>query len=253
MEIVANEQDMAALWSEYRRTRDTKIRDQLVEKYLLLVKIIAGRIAISLPSHIDRDDLLSSGFFGLLDAVDRYDPERQNKFETYAGVRIRGAMLDYLRSRDFLPPSIRQKARLYEKEIGRLEETLGRSARDEEIAAAMKMDVEDLHKLEAQLNAATVIPLDEYMRTESARTAIPGPAEILDKKEMQRTLAQAIGKLPEKPPERQVVALYYYEELTMHEIGQVLHLTEARVSQLHTKAIFRLRGYLARAKASLVD
>ena len=249
--IEENEQDMASLWSEYKKKRDIETRDKLIEKYLPLVNIIAGRVAISLPPHIERDDLLSNGFFGLMDAIERYEPERKNKFETYAGVRIRGAMLDYLRSRDFLPSSIRQKARAYEKTVGHLEETLGRSARDEEIAEAMGMRKDDLGLLIAQMNAATVIPLDDYIRVENTQTAMPGPAVAVEKKEMQGILAQAIGKLPEK--EKQVVALYYYDELTMREISLVMHLSEARVCQLHTKAIFRLRGYLARAKANLVD
>ncbi len=251
MAIEENEQDMASLWDAYKKKNDTKARDAIVEKYLPLVNIIAGRVAISLPSHIERDDLISSGFFGLMDAVERYDPQRKNKFETYAGVRIRGAMLDYLRSRDFLPSSIRQKARAYEKTMGRLEEEFGRNARDEEVAEAMGMEPEDLRLLLAQINAATIVPLDDYVRTEDTQAAVPGPAAAIEKKEMQGILAQAIGKLPEK--EKQVVALYYYDELTMREISMVMHLTEARVCQLHTKAIFRLRGHLARAKASLVD
>ncbi len=251
--IEENEQDMASLWSEYKKKRDIETRDKLIEKYLPLVNIIAGRVAISLPPHIERDDLLSNGFFGLMDAIERYEPERKNKFETYAGVRIRGAMLDYLRSRDFLPSSIRQKARAYEKTVGRLEEELGRPAEDEEIASAIGLKIDELHKLLTQMNAATIVPLDEYVRTENVQTAVPGPAASFEKKELQKILANAISKLPEKPPEKQVVALYYYEELTMHEIGMVLHLTEARVCQLHTKAIFRLRGHLARAKAGLVD
>ncbi len=250
MELKLNEQESESLWSEYIKTRAKPLRDRLVENYLPLVNIIAGRIAISLPSHIDRDDLISSGFFGLLDAVERYDLKRQNKFETYAGVRIRGAMLDYLRSKDWIPLSIRQKIRTYEKCVSELEGTLGRSATDEEIAEAMGLSSEEFVKVVSQINVATVIPLDDYMRAETAMNAVPSPQETVEKQERQQLLAKAIDRLPEK--ERHVVSLYYHEELTMKEISLVLGISEARVCQLHTKAIFRLRGFLAREKANLV-
>ena len=194
--------------------------------------------------------MISSGFFGLLDAVERYDLKRQNKFETYAGVRIRGAMLDYLRSKDWLPVSVRQKIRSYEKCVSELEGSLGRSATDEEIADAMGLSVEDFGKVVTQMSAATVIPLDDYMRAETMVNAVPSPQETIEKQERQDMLAKAIDRLPER--ERQVVALYYHEELTMKEISLVLNISEARVCQLHTKAIFRLRGFLAREKANLV-
>ena len=250
MEMKLSEKESESLWKECGRTRAKELRDRLVENYLPLVNVIAGRIAISLPSHVDRDDLISSGFFGLLDAVERYDLKRQNKFETYAGVRIRGAMLDYLRSKDWIPLSVRQKIRAYEKCVSELEGSLGRSATDEEIADAMGLSNEDFVKVVSQINVATVIPLDDYMRAETAINAAPSPQETIEKQERQELLAKAIDRLPER--ERQVVSLYYHEELTMKEISLVLSISEARVCQLHTKAIFRLRGYLAREKANLV-
>ena len=251
MDMKLSEQESESLWSEYIKTRDKEVRNRLVENYLPLVNMIAGRIAISLPPHIDRDDLISSGFFGLMDAVERYDLKRQNKFETYAGVRIRGAMLDYLRSKDWIPLSVRQKIRSYEKCVCELEGTLGRSATDEELAEAMGLSPEEFVKVVSQLNVATVIPLDDYMRTESSLNTVPSPQETLEKQERQKLLAKALDRLPER--ERQVVALYYHEELTMKEISLVLSISEARVCQLHTKAIFRLRGYLSREKANLVS
>lgn len=250
MDTKLSEQESESLWQEYRKTKSKELRDRLVENYIPLVNIIAGRIAISLPAHIDRDDLISSGFFGLLDAVERYDLKRQNKFETYAGVRIRGAMLDYLRSKDWLPISVRQKIRSYEKCVGELEGALGRSATDEEIAEAMGLSAEEFGKVVTQMSAATVIPLDDYMRAETAMNAVPSPQETIEKQERQQMLAKAIDRLPER--ERQVVSLYYHEELTMKEISLVLNISEARVCQLHTKAIFRLRGFLAREKANLL-
>ena len=242
--------DIASLWNEYHVKKTSEIRNQLVEYYLPLVNIIAGRVAISLPAHIDRDDLISSGFFGLLDAIERYDSARGNKFETYAGVRIRGAMLDYLRSKDWISVSLRQKIRKYEQAVSDLEGKLGHSASDEEIADKLQLSMDELYHLIRQLNVATIIPLDEYIHMESQHAESFDPSEQIEQKELQATLAAAIDKLPDK--ERMVVSLYYYEELTLKEISVILHLSEARICQLHTKAIFRLRGYLSRAKASLV-
>ncbi|TYZ28732.1 FliA/WhiG family RNA polymerase sigma factor [Selenomonas caprae] len=242
--------DVTSLWHSYLENKTVELRNQLAEHYLPLVKLVAGRLAISLPAHVDRDDLLSSGFFGLMDAIDRYDMERKNKFETYAGVRIRGAMLDYLRSKDWLPVAIRQKIRRYEQTVYELETRLGRPANDQELAEALGLTEKELRALESQISVATVIPLDDYLRTDSPASAEEGPTERLEKAELRNTLAAAIERLPEK--EKKVVALYYYEELTLKEISLILNLSEARISQLHTKAVFRLRGYLARMKASLV-
>lgn len=250
MDMKLSEQESESLWREYGKTHTKELRDRLVENYMPLVNLIAGRIAISLPSHIDRDDLISSGFFGLLDAVERYDLKKKNKFETYAGVRIRGAMLDYLRSKDWMPLSVRQKIRSYEKCVCELEGTLGRSATDEEIADAMGLTSDEFVKVVSQLNVSTVIPLDDYMRAETMVNSVPSPQESIEKQERQELLAKAIDRLPER--ERQVVALYYHEELTMKEISLVMSISEARVCQLHTKAIFRLRGYLSREKANLI-
>ena len=242
--------DVTSLWHSYLENKTVELRNQLAEHYLPLVKLVAGRLASSLPAHVDRDDLLSSGFFGLMDAIDRYDMERKNKFETYAGVRIRGAMLDYLRSKDWLPVAIRQKIRRYEQTVYELETRLGRPANDQELAEALGLTEKELRALESQISVATVIPLDDYLRTDSPASAEEGPTERLEKAELRNTLAAAIERLPEK--EKKVVALYYYEELTLKEISLILNLSEARISQLHTKAVFRLRGYLARMKASLV-
>ncbi len=242
--------DIDLLWTSYQKVRSPEIREQLVENYLSLVNIIAGRIAISLPAHVDRDDLISSGFFGLLDAIERYDPARGNKFETYAGVRIRGSILDYLRSKDWIPVSLRQKIRKYEQTVSALEAKFGRAATDKEIAAELGISMDDLNALLGRLNIATVIPLEEYAKVESTANQIPGPSENIEFKELQESLAAAIDKLPEK--EKIVISLYYYEELTLKEISLILKLSEARISQLHTKAVFRLRGYLSRIKSSLL-
>jgi RNA polymerase sigma factor for flagellar operon FliA len=159
-------------------------------------------------------------------------------------------MLDYLRAKDWLPVTIRQRIRRYEQAVFELENRLGRAATDEELAAELEISVKDLQALEGQISVATVIPLDDYLRADSPLTGEPGPSERMEKEELRTTLTAAIERLPEK--EKKVVALYYYEELTLKEISLILNLSEARISQLHTKAIFRMRGYLARMKASLV-
>ena len=241
--------DIMDCWKRYRISKTVELRNTLAEYYLPLVKIVCGRLAISLPPHLDRDDLLSSGFFGLLDAIDRFDLSRNIKFETYAGVRIRGAMIDYLRSKDWIPVTMRQKIRNYEKTVYRLENELGRSATDKEIAAALEISLDELNVLVGQCNAATVIPLEEYLKTDNAEIVDSNPANAMEFLELKDTLAKAIDKLAEK--ERMVISLYYYEELTLKEISLILHLSEARISQIHTKAVLKMRNYLARNKSDI--
>ncbi len=247
--MALDEKEVSTLWLRYKDTKSVELRNTLAEHYLPLVKIVCGRLAVSLPPHLDRDDLLSSGFFGLLDAIDRFDPTRNIKFETYAGVRIRGAMIDYLRSKDWIPVTMRQKIRKYEQTVYRLETELGRPATDKEVADALDISADELQTLVSQCNSATVIPLEEYLKTDASEAADTNPANSTELFELKETLAKAIDRLPEK--ERTVVSLYYYEELTLKEISLILKLSEARISQLHTKAIFRMRGYLARSKQDL--
>jgi len=241
--------EIVALWKSYKATKSVELRNKLAEYYLPLVKIVGGRLAVSLPPHLDKDDLISSGFFGLMDAIERFDITRNIQFKTYAGVRIRGAMIDYLRSKDWIPTTMRQKIRKYEQTVYQLETKLGRSATDSEVAAALDISMEELQTLISQCNAATVIPLEEYLKTDSPEAVDANPADTTEFLELKDTLARAIDYLPEK--ERTVVSLYYYEELTLKEISLILHLSEARISQLHTKAIFRMRSYFARNKSGL--
>ena len=241
--------DLTPLWLKYRETKSVDLRNEIAEHYLQLVKIVCGRLAVSLPPHLDRDDLLSSGFFGLLDAIDRFDVTRNVKFETYAGVRIRGAILDYLRSKDWIPVTMRQRIRKYEQTVCRLENELGRAATDQELAEALEISVEELQTLISQCNSATIIPLEEYLKTDVAEAVDTNPANSTEFFELKETLAKAIERLPQK--ERTVISLYYYEELTLKEIAMIMNLSEARISQMHTKAIFRLRGYLANSRDEL--
>lgn len=246
----ANFEDIMELWKAYSQNRKTEIKEKIVECYLPLVKLVAGRIAIGMPHYVERDDLISNGFFGLLDAIERYDYTRGIKFETYAVTRIRGAILDAIRAQDWVPTTIRQRARQYEKTVTKLENQLGRSATDDEIAAALSITIEELNNLLNQLNTTTLMPLEEFAKTETPSNQLINPSQYIEDNEVKQTLAKAIDKLAEK--ERLVIALYYYEGMTLKEISIILKLSEARISQLHTKAVFRLRGALSRIKSSLL-
>jgi RNA polymerase sigma factor for flagellar operon FliA len=247
---VSQASEVHRLWEEYSTNKNSVIRDKLVEHYLSLVKMVAGRVAISLPQYVDKDDLTGNGFLGLIEAIDRYDFSRGIKFETYAVARIRGAILDSLRAQDWIPTTVRQKARQYEQTLTNLENSLGRSATDEEISEALNISVQQLHSLLNTINGCTLIPLEDYIKVEVPTHSDANPSQYLEEAEIKDTLAKAIEKLSEK--ERLVVTLYYYEGLTLKEISLILKLTEARISQLHTKAIFRLRGALSRVKANLL-
>lgn len=238
------------LWIAYQQNKSMEIRELLIQNYLGLVRLVAGRLAIGLPQHVDKDDLISNGFFGLLDAIERFDPIRGIKFETYAVARIRGAILDAIRAQDWVPVSLRQKARQYEQAVAQLEHKLGRSAQDHEIADNLNISIDELNHLLHQLNAATVIPLEEFAKSEPVSNQQINPSHNVETEEIKNTLTKTIEKLPEK--EKLVVTLYYYEGLTLKEISLILKLSEARISQLHTKAVFRLRGSLSRIKSSLI-
>lgn len=241
--------DITQLWDNYTNNKTPYFRDKLIEYYLPLVKLIAGRLAMGMPHYLDKDDFISNGFFGLLDAINRYDSTRGVKFETYAVTRIRGAILDAVRAQDWVPTTLRQKARQYEQAVATLEVEFGRAATDEEIADKLGISLKQLFNLVNQLNTTTIIPLEDFVRNEKASEMI-NPSQAIEDEETKEILAKAIDKLPEK--ERIVVALYYYEGLTLKEISVILKLTEARISQLHTKAIYRLRGALSRIKFSLL-
>lgn len=219
-------------------------------KYVPLVKNVVGRITARLPSHVvDREDLLHVGIIGLMGALEKYDVNRNVQFETYARFRIRGAVLDEMRSRDWVPRSTRSKDNKLESAFEKLQAKLGRSPDEEEIAQFLKMTMEEYYQLLDESRCITMISsedlpgdyLDSLSRDEILETIDHGnPLELLKNSELKEGMKRAVNHLPEK--ERLVLALYYYEELTMKEIGKVLELTESRVCQLHTQAIFRLRG-----------
>jgi RNA polymerase sigma factor for flagellar operon FliA len=247
---VATSADTQSLWLEFRRTQDKGLRDRLILTYAPLVKYVAGRLGSGLPAHVDESDLVSYGLLGLISAIERYDPERDIKFETYAMARIKGAIIDELRALDWVPRSVRSRAREIERAITELESRFGRAPTDEEIAQKIGITTEELEESIAALDELwsgsgegdQVSLLDTIEDTSG-----PRPAEALDETELREALADAIARLPER--EKLVVTLYYYEELTLREIGEVLGVTESRVSQLHTKAVLRLKARLAGATA----
>ena len=243
-----------ALWQEFRRTRDRRLRDRLILTYAPLVKYVAGRLGSGLPAHVDDDDLVSYGLLGLIGAIERFDPDRDIKFETYAIARIKGSIIDELRSLDWVPRSVRSRARDIERTIGELEAKLGRAPNDEEISAKLGLTEDELADSLTEISRTSIAALDELWTVSSGGdqialidtiedTQVPNPQSALAETEMKEAIGDAIARLPER--EKLVVTLYYYEELTLREIGEVLGVTESRVSQLHTKAILRLKARLS--------
>jgi RNA polymerase sigma factor for flagellar operon FliA len=251
------------LWEQYTQTHDQKIRNYFIEKYAPLVKYVAGRVAINVPNSVEFNDLVSYGVLGLIDAIDKFDPKREIKFKTYAVTRIRGSIFDELRAIDWLPRSVRQKAKEIERTIAELEAKLGRSAKDEEIAEALDLNLQEFHNLLLRVSGNALISIDEnwYMNdgSDNAPMSIEetlessdsyNPDVVAEKDEIKKLIAKALSDLPER--EKQVLILYYYEGLTLKEIGSILSVTESRVSQLHTKAIMRLRGKLEKIKEGFI-
>jgi RNA polymerase sigma factor for flagellar operon FliA len=249
------------LWLDYRRTGDQKLRDRLILTYAPLVKYVAGRLGSGLPAHVDEGDLVSYGLLGLIGAIERYDPARDVKFETYAMARIKGQIIDELRSMDWVPRSVRARARQIERAIGELEARLGRAPTDEEISKKLGITEEELEESLGEIARSSIAALDELWTVSGSGggdqvalidtiedESAPDPQGTLSVTEQKEALADAIARLPER--EKLVVTLYYYEELTLREIGEVLGVTESRVSQLHTKAILRLKAHIASAGAA---
>ena len=250
---------MQVLWRAFRASGDQAIRDRLIVTYAPLVKYVAGRLGSGLPAHVDDEDLVSYGLLGLIGAIERYDPDRDVKFETYAIARIRGAIIDELRALDWVPRSVRSRARDIERAIAELEAKLGRAPSDEEIAKKLGLSEEDLNESLSEISRSSIAALDELWTISGTGgdqvalidtiedTDAPDPQSALSQTELREAIADAIARLPER--EKLVVTLYYYEELTLREIGEVLGVTESRVSQLHTKAVLRLKARLSGSAA----
>lgn len=244
---------IAQLWNDYKSSRTRASRDRLIVHYSPLVKYVAGRVAVGLPQNIEQSDLVSYGVFGLIDAIEKFDTSRNIKFETYAIARIKGAIIDELRSIDWVPRSVRAKARSVEKAFSKLEGKLLRTPSDAEVASEMGISEAELAALFNQVSFVGIVALDEMLAVGGERgevatlgDTIPdrgeGPVAAYEVEEMKQILARAINRLGDR--EKIVLTLYYYEGLTLAEIGEVLGVTESRVCQIHTKAVLQLRGRL---------
>ena len=252
--------ELRDLWRRYKDEKDEKARERLVLAYAPLVKYVAGRMSSGLPSHVEEADLISYGLLGLISAIERFEPEREIKFETFAITRIKGSIIDELRSLDWVPRSVRSRAREIERAMLELENRLKRAPTDEEVATEIGITVDEFQDSLTAISRSSVAALDELWQintgggdTVSLIDTIEDPhaddpSKAMSQTEVREALADAIQRLPER--EKLVITLYYYEELTLREIGEVLSVTESRVSQLHTKAILRLKvrlqGSLAR-------
>ncbi|MEO6712042.1 MAG: RNA polymerase sigma factor WhiG [Mycobacteriales bacterium] len=246
------------LWKEFKDTKEQSLRERLILHYSPLVKYVAGRVGVGLPPNIEQADLVSYGIFGLIDAIEKFDLARAIKFETYAISRIKGAIIDELRAIDWIPRSVRYKAREVEKAYAALEARLHRTPTEPEVAQELGISLEDLHAIFSQVSFVNVVALDELLNVGGERgdklslvdtledTKAEDPVMAFETEETKYLLAKAINTLPER--EKIVVTLYYYEGLTLAEIGQVLGVTESRICQMHTKAVLQLRGKLNEQK-----
>jgi RNA polymerase sigma factor for flagellar operon FliA len=248
--IVAG-RSLSELWREFKDTGNEAIRESLILHYSPLVKYVAGRVSVGLPHTIEQADLVSYGIFGLIDAIEKFDLGREIKFETYAIARIRGAIIDELRAIDWIPRSVRSKAREMERAMAKLESALRRPPTDGELAEELHVSIDDLQDMLNQINLVSVVALDELMSGSDKGekvslvdtledTDAPDPVQSFESEEMRHILAKTVNILPER--ERLVITLYYYEGLTLAEIGSVLGVTESRVCQMHTKAVLELRN-----------
>lgn len=248
LETDARKQQM--LWKKYGESKDPSVREQLIIEYAHLIKFVAGRLNIYFGSNVEYDDLVGYGVFGLIDAIEKFNPSKNVKFETYASLRIRGAIIDSIREQDWAPRSLRKKSKDIEKAYFDLENELGHAATDQEVAERLGIKTEDLLKTLQDVNMSQMISLDDYLDqnyeigldlAQTERIDMM-PEQRMEVVEIKDILSEAIGRLPEK--ERMVVTLYYYEELTLKEISAIMKVSESRISQLHTKAIMRMRGKL---------
>jgi RNA polymerase sigma factor for flagellar operon FliA len=253
--VAANEAALRSLWEHFKETADAGTRERLILHYAPLVKYVAGRVGVGLPPNIEQADLVSYGIFGLIDAIEKFDIHRAIKFETYAISRIRGAIIDELRAIDWIPRSVRYKAREVERAYAALEGELHRTPTEAEVAERLGIALDDLHHIFSQVSYVNVVALDELLSVGGEKgdklslvdtledTKAEDPVTAFEAEETKFLLAQAINQLPER--EKIVVTLYYYEGLTLAEIGRVLGVTESRICQMHTKAVLQLRAKLA--------
>lgn len=237
------------LWAAYSKKRDPATREELIMEYVPLVKVVSGRLSMYLGYTVEYDDLVSYGIFGLIDAIDKFDYGKGIKFETYASLRIRGSILDQIRKMDWIPRSVRQKQKQMEQAITKIESEENRVATDEEVARELNISIDEYFNWQGQTKITNIASIDEFVEQgievrafDSARNAQNEPDRVYEQEEIKELVAGSLEKLTEK--ERMVVVLYYYEELTLKEISKVLEVSESRVSQLHTKALQKMKQVL---------
>ncbi|MBS7295153.1 MAG: RNA polymerase sigma factor WhiG [Treponema sp.] len=249
------------LWEEFKKTKSPSIREKFIRQYMPLVKYVAGKVAVGMPSNVEFDDLVGYGQFGLLDAINKYDTSKNVKFKTYAVTRIRGAIFDELRQIDWVPRSVRQKSREIEDAIASLESRLGRTASNAEIAESLNMTEEDYNRTVMKVSGTSILSLNDvwYAGDDNDNMSIGNNIEapsslnpdiMAEREAVKKVIAEAINELPEK--EKMVIVLYYHEDLTFKEIGEVLEVSESRISQLHTKANLRLRAKLTNLRKGIL-
>ena len=250
--------DTDKLWSEYQKKPTQEIREQLILAYAQLVKLVAGRLSMYLGHNVEFDDLVSYGIFGLIDAIDKFDMTKNVKFETYASLRIRGAILDQIRKMDWIPRTVRQRQRKIDEAIKQVEMRTGKAATDEEIAIELGITGDELTGWQSQLKVTNVVSLSEFEEAGQELVFEGGnnnrfaqPEEVIEEQELKQKLIEALDLLTEK--ERRVIELYYYEDLTLKEISLVLEVSESRISQLHTKALLKMRKKMGAYMDILVE
>ncbi len=250
--------DREKLWGDYQKNPSPSLREKLITEYAPLVKVVAGRLSMYLGYNVEYEDLVSYGIFGLIDAIDKFDPSKDVKFETYASLRIRGSILDQIRKMDWIPRTVRQKQKKIEEAVKRIETQTGRNASDEEVARELGIAETELNEWQSQLKVTNVVSLNEFVEqggepVMDARnnSHFAQPEESIQEEELKKVLGETMELLTEK--ERRVILLYYYEDLTLKEISNILEVSESRVSQLHTKALLKMRRKMGSYMGILTD
>lgn len=250
--------DKDKLWKDYQKKPTRELREQLIIEYSQLVKLVAGRLSMYLGHNVEYDDLVSYGIFGLIDAIDKFDADKNVKFETYASLRIRGSILDQIRKMDWIPRTVRQRQRKLDEAVKQIEAQTGRNASDDEIAQVLGISPDELLNWQSQLKVSNLVSMTEFEEngTEPAmdttyNSHFTQPEEVVEKEELKKTLVEALDALTEK--ERRVIELYYYEEMALKEISKILEVSESRVSQLHTKSLIKMKKIMGPYIDILVD
>lgn len=246
------------LWEEFFRNPSAELREQIIIEYAPLVKIVAGRLSMYLGYNVEYDDLVGYGIFGLIDAIDKFDINKEVKFETYASLRIRGSILDQIRKMDWIPRTVRQKQKKIDEAIRKIETETGRNAQDEEIARELGVSEEELTSWQSQLKVTNLVSLNEYVdqglepvMDARGNSHFAQPEDAIAEEELKKVLTQSLEVLTEK--ERKVITLYYYENLTLKEISNILEVSESRISQLHTKALTKMKKIMGPYMEILTD